>query len=218
MNCDVLQCLFNVTLFCEEMMMSVVNDLVCVSITMEGLPPGLLFQGKGLMEADAKDPTPKKKGKAYRPADEEAKLRAHWMQNGKGKQVLCIPSVMLYNSFCKAAGDYKDPGNKKRSMGTLIGSTISFDDTKISLGTDKFETYEEYVKIPPRTGAMVLVGRPLIRDWKVTFGMSCDCELWNIAILEEIIRSAGKTVGVGAWRPQLKGPYGKFRLVEFKVK
>lgn len=191
-------------------------DLVKVQLTLEGRPPGLLFQGKGVMEADAKDGKPKKKGAAYRPAKEEAELRAHWKGTGKAKQ-LCIPSVMLYNSFCQAAMDFKDPSNKKRSMGTLIGSTIAFDELKISLGKSTFEVYEDYVKIPPRTGVMVLIGRPLIREWKVTFKMVCDCEMWSIEMLPDIIRSAGKVVGIGAWRPKLKGPYGKYILKTFKV-
>jgi len=190
-------------------------QLTRVKVSLQGLPPGLLFQGKGLMEADQKDPTSSKK-KTYRPAAEEAELRAHWLGNGKKRQ-LCIPSVMLYNSFCQAAMDFKDPNNKKRSMGNLIGSTISFEDVKIGLGHSKYEVYEDYVKIPPRTGAMVLIGRPLIREWAASFVMNCDCEMWTAGLLEEIIKTAGKTVGIGAWRPKLRGPYGKFTLKEFKV-
>ena len=190
-------------------------EMTKVKITLVGLPPGLLFQGKGVMEADKADPTSSKK-KVYRPADEEAALRAHWKGNGK-KHELCIPSVMLYNSFCQAAVDFKNPNNKKQSMASLIGSTICFDEVLIGMGHSEYEVYEEYVKIPPRTGAMVKIGRPLIRDWKVTFCMGCDCEMWDVGLLQEIIRTAGKVVGIGAWRPKLRGPYGKFQLLEFKT-
>lgn len=189
-------------------------SLTKVKVTLQGLPPGLLMQGKGVMEADAEKPSAKKG--VYRPASEEAELRAHWKGSGK-KRELCIPSVMFYNSFCQAAMDFQNPLKKKQTMGSMIGSTIAFDETMIGLGHSEFEVYEDYVRIPPRTGQMVKIGRPLIRDWKVTFGMTCDNELWTIELLPQIITSAGKVVGIGAWRPKLKGCYGKFTLVEFKI-
>jgi hypothetical protein len=206
-------------------------QLTKVHVALEGLPPGVIFQGKGLMEleknghakADADDgeekgkkkPPKTKKGK-YLPPEEEAKHRAHWMGRGKTRQ-LCIPSRMLYLSFCQGALDFKQANDKKKNMSALVASTVAFEQDKIPLGTSKFETLEEYVRIPPRTGAMVLIGRPLLPKWKVSFDLLVDDEMWDAAMLEEIIAHAGKVVGIGAWRPRLKGPYGKFVVGEFKI-
>ena len=187
--------------------------LTRVKVKISGVPPGLLFQSKGVMEADAAKPP--KPGK-HRPADEEAKLRAHWMGTGKKKE-LCITSVMLYKSFCQAAIDFKQPQNKKKNMSFLVGATVAFELPNISLGTADFEVFEEYVRIPPRTGACVKIGRPLLSKWSASFVMLVDAELWPAEVLREIIIHAGKLVGIGAWRPALKGPYGRFVLDEFEV-
>lgn len=189
--------------------MSAVSTLIKINVSIEGLPPGLLFQGKGLMEKQND-----KTGGKQLPPEEEARLRAHWMTVGK-KKVIGIPWVMLYRSICKAGAKFKAPG--KRTFESLLAPTISCEQDIMSLGTDEFETLEEYCRIPPRTGAMVKIGRPLLRKWSCTIPITADCETWNPEHLEKIIVEAGKFVGIGAWRPQLKGPYGRFVVKAFEV-
>ena len=190
-------------------MSAVVQTLTRIKIGLEGLPPGLLQGGKGLMEADEGNKRPPR-----RTADEEARLRAHWMKNGKGDQ-LCIPWVMLYNSLCFAAGDFKFRGAKK--MGAVVAATVSSEQDKIPLGTNKFETFAEYCRVPPRTGAMVKLGRPLIRKWACEFVIVVDAEMYQAEVLKDIFTHAGKMVGIGCWRPSLKGPYGRFVVTKFEV-
>ena len=188
--------------------MSVTSTLVNIKVEIEGVPPGILFQGKGLMELSNGKP-----GKPL-PPDEEAKHRAHWTTVG-GKRQLAIPWVMLYQSICKAGGSFKDKG--KRTFASVLPPTISCEQDMIPLGTDKFETFVDWVKIPPRTGSMVKIGRALLRKWKCAFTIVADCETWEPKVLEAIIVEAGKNVGIGAWRPQLKGPYGRFKVVKFSI-
>lgn len=182
-----------------------------VALTLEGMPPGIIFQGKGLMEEDSKGSG---KSSKARPPEEEARLRAHWMGKGADKQ-LCIPWVMFYQSFCSAGAAYKFRGQKR--MGGVMAATISCEQDRIPLNTSEFETYEEWVKIPPKTGAMVKIGRPRLQKWKVAFEMLVDDELYPVDKLKDIISDSGKLFGVGAWRPEKRGPYGKYRLMQFEV-
>src|SRR3990167_2488157 len=85
-----------------------VSGIKRVSVTIRSLLPGIIFQGKGVMEADGDGPA--KAGK-HRTPEEEAKLRAHWMGKGENKE-LCIPWIMLYQSICKAAASFKFRGRK----------------------------------------------------------------------------------------------------------
>lgn len=180
-----------------------------VRVTIKGVAPGLIFQGKGLMELDADKKTTK-----HRPAAEEAEHRAHWMTVG-GKKQLCVPWVMLYQSICTAAASFKFRGRK--TMAAIVPATIACEEDRISLGTDSYEVYEDWVRIPPRTGAMVKIGRPRLREWKATFVMIVDDESYDVTGLRDIIADAGKMVGIGAWRAQLKGPYGRFTVEEFEI-
>ena len=193
--------------------MSVVSLLTIVDVKVEGMLPGLLFQSKGIMAAD--------EGTTRRPKrtkEEEARLHGHWTTNGKGKKILCIPWVMFHRSFTQASAGFKFPANKKKSMSTFIGSTVACEEEDIPLNVgDKFDVFVDYVRIPPRTGAMVQVGRPLVKAWKVTIPLIVDAEDYPVEILQDIIKESGKNVGIGAWRRGLKGAYGKFRITQFKI-
>lgn len=186
---------------------TVVSTLVKAYVSVEGLPPGVLFQGKGLMDMP-------QTGKP-RPPEEEARLRAHWTIVGKQKQ-LGIPWVMFYRSICKAGARFKTKG--KRTFESVLAPTMSCEQECIPLGMDKFETFVEWVKIPPRTGAMVKIGRALLREWACSLAITLDCENYDPEMLRQVIEEAGKNVGIGAWRPQLKGPYGRFRVTEFSIR
>lgn len=180
-----------------------------VRVTIRGRAPGIIFQSKGCMEADADSNKP-----VRRTAAEEAKLRAHWVGDGKSRQ-LCIPWVMLYNCLCTAAGAFKYRGAKKYS--SVIAATVSCEVDRIPLGTDKYEVFEEYVRIPPRTGQMVKIGRPLLRTWSATFVMIVDDELYDVKNVKPILEHASNLIGIGAWRPEKRGAHGRFTVEEFTV-
>ena len=186
--------------------------LKTIDVTIRGLPPGLLMNSKRLMEADRDKPG--KKG-VRRPPEEEAELHAHWTTAGK-KKMLAVPWTNLYKSICTAAGQFKWVGQKK--MSEPVAATITCETDMISLGTSEYEVYQEWVRIPPRTGQMVKVARPRIREWEASFVMLADDEQYDAKVLEAIIRHAGKMVGIGPWRPQLKGPYGRFTVVCFEIR
>lgn len=183
-----------------------------INVTIQGLPPGLLMASKRIMEADAE--AGKKKG-ARRSAEEEAELHCHWTKAGKGKS-LAIPWVNLYKSICAAGSHFKWPGTRKM-LSEAVAATVTCEVDMVSLGTDKYEVYAEWCRIPPRTGAMVKVSRPRIAQWEASLTLLVDDEQYNIKLLEGVVAHAGKMVGLGPWRPQLKGPYGRFVLTKFEI-
>lgn len=192
-------------------MTETVISIVKIDVGIQGVPPGLLMASKRIMEAESL-----KKG-VQRTAEQEAELHCHWTT--AKKRMLGIPWVNLYKSICTAASDYKYKGQK--TMGTLVAATISCEEDMISLGTDGYEVYAEWARIPPRTGAMVKISRPRIREWKASFVLIVDPEMYGkegLSALKNIIAHAGKMVGIGPWRPQLKGPYGRFIVTQFKIR
>lgn len=193
-------------------MVATAIELAKIDVTLRGLPPGILMCGKGKMEHDANGTG--KKGVQLTP-EKEADLHANWMKNGKSR-VLCIPWVNVYKCLCEAAGRFKEG---KRAMTQLVAATISCEQDRISLGTDRYEVYREWCRIPPKTGAMVQVARPRLTEWEASFTMVVDPEFYkNVGILEEVLKTAGKMVGLGPWRPALKGPYGRFVVANFEIR
>lgn len=189
-------------------------ELRTVNVTLRGVPPGLLMNSKRLMEKEAEEEG-KKKGQRRTPA-QEAELHCHWTTHNK-KKVLAFPWAGVYKSICDAASNFKPPKGIKKSMPVLVAATISCPLDFVPLNTSEYEVYEEWVRIPPRTGAMVKIGRPRIREWEASFPLLVDEEFYQASVLETIIRSAGKMVGIGPWRPSLKGAYGKFSVARFDI-
>lgn len=199
--------------------------IVTVSVGIEGLPPGMYQGGKGLMEEDEKCVT-----RPARTPAEEAKLRAHWCRTGRQKNpsTPCIPWVCLFNSLVAAGNNYKIAGQGQKRWSGLLAATVSCPDDNIPLlampdRSGSFAEYvvkEDWVRIPPKTGAMVKVGRPHFPAWCAEFGLNIDASTYNktgVEMVAVILANAGKMVGLGPWRPQLKGPHGKFRVTKFDI-
>lgn len=59
--------------------------------------------------------------------------------------------------------------------------------------------------------------RPLFRDWSLSFKMIVDEEDLPIEVLKEVLDLAGRRVGIGDYRPQKGGPFGRFNISRFQV-
>lgn len=68
----------------------------------------------------------------------------------------------------------------------------------------------------PSSGGRILGHRPMFDEWKLKFTAEVDTELISVGLFREIIDAAGKKIGLGDYRPQTKGPYGKFVVTEWK--
>ncbi len=203
--------------------------LTRVRVKIQGLPPGILFGGKELMRQQAESGAGSGTKKPYMPPDEEAPFRAHWMlkdgsyvkppTNAKERKVriLCIPKDMIYRSLCQAAMAFKNPLNKKSNMSFLVGPTVAFEQERISLGKADYVVQVDWVRIPPKTGAMVQIGRPLVFPWEAEFTLIVDDEQYDAGMLRPMLVHSGRNVGIGANRPGLRGPNGKYRVMEFEV-
>lgn len=188
-------------------------NLVVADVSVTGIPPGLMFQSKGVTEEDERNGKPAKP----RPPEVEAALRAHWTIVD-GRKELSIPWVMFYLCFCKAAGKFKAPGRGRKTFEHILAPTLSCELEQIPLGISKFETFVDWVRIPPRTGGMVKIGRPLIKEWSCTIPVTVDCSEYDPEMLKKIVPEGGKYIGIGAFSPRLKGPYGRFVMTDFKIR
>ena len=61
----------------------------------------------------------------------------------------------------------------------------------------------------PATGGRILRHRPMFDDWKLELVIDLD-EEWNENLMRDIVDAAGKKIGLCDYRPQCRGPYGKF--------
>jgi hypothetical protein len=69
----------------------------------------------------------------------------------------------------------------------------------------------------PATGGRILAHRPMFDDWRLSFSIEFDEGMIGEKFMRDIFDDAGKRVGLGDFRPDCKGPYGKFVVTSWKV-
>jgi len=67
----------------------------------------------------------------------------------------------------------------------------------------------------PSTGGRILCHRPCFHDWRISFMLRVDTELIAPRLVRELVDAAGKRVGLGDFRPDCKGPFGKFVVIKW---
>lgn len=69
----------------------------------------------------------------------------------------------------------------------------------------------------PSTGGRILRHRPMFNDWALEFSIELDEEIMSLKLLREVVDTAGKRIGLGDFRPETKGPYGRFVVTKWET-
>jgi len=124
------------------------------------------------------------------------------------------PSTHIERALIEAGKKLKVKGQGKATYSKLFGSMVSVEEFElIHLNTD-YEINKCLVVIPSTKGRIMRY-RPMFKKWELEFHIESDDEIPADAI-KEALDIAGKYVGIGDWRPEKKGKFGKFQVIEFK--
>jgi hypothetical protein len=133
-----------------------------------------------------------------------------YLDNGKPY----IPSVYFRNSLIEAGKQFKITGKGKSNFSKLIGATVDINPGIISCDFP----YEIFrcSAVNPMTKGRMMVSRPKMLKWDCAFVVILNDDSIEGETIKEILDHAGKYVGIGDWRPEKKGMFGKFMIVGFK--
>lgn len=70
----------------------------------------------------------------------------------------------------------------------------------------------------PATRGRILRHRPMFDAWRINLELQIDVDLIDAATIRKIMDDAGNYVGIGDFRPEKKGPYGRFRVDSWQQK
>jgi len=174
-----------------------------IEVTVEGTTPLLMnrFMDKSI------DTKSKKRTGAMAEKDIKDKL---YIYNNK----VHIPAVYFRNSLIEAGKQFKITGKGKATYSKIIGSTIDINPEMILLKEDYVPF--RIAAVNPMTKGRMMVERPRFNKWTATFEITLNDEAVPVSVTNEILSHAGKYVGIGDWRPQKKGMFGKFMITSFK--
>jgi len=126
----------------------------------------------------------------------------------------CIPGVYFKNAITEAAKQFKIVGKGKSTYSKLVGSTVQIGEEYcvIDGGYEVFRISG----VNPMTKGRVMISRPRFNKWKT----KCTILLMDDGVppnvMNDMLVHAGQYVGVGDWRPDKKGMFGKFIVTSYK--
>ena len=102
--------------------------------------------------------------------------------------------------------------------GLLVEKVESFDyDRKMGSTKEELGKSAQFT-VPVKVGmARVLRTRAMFKTWSVTFIVDVDDELVDQEQLTTWLEIAGQRLGLGDWRPQKSGLYGRFEVVSVEA-
>ena len=130
----------------------------------------------------------------------------------KGK--IYQPATHIERCLIEAGKKIRVKGQGKATYSKLFGSMVSVPSMEIPHKLQKYEIFKALVVIPSTKGR-VMRYRPMMNKWVLNFELEAEDEIPD-DVLKEALEIAGRYVGIGDWRPEKKGKFGKFQVTAFK--
>jgi hypothetical protein len=127
---------------------------------------------------------------------------------------LFIPGPALQQALVAAATYSKGKG--RGSLQKVVAASVFILDGELNLGTKKYEVDSRAVVVPA-TGGRVVRHRPLIQEWQTSFELMYDETMLSEAQIRKVVDNAGSLCGLLDYRPNCKGPFGRFIITKWEV-
>lgn len=147
--------------------------------------------------------------------------REYFYQNAKDE--IYQPSAHIEGAMVKAAVNFKIQGKRGKTYKDLFRAAVFVTPEEILHGFDvpsELDTDADkplYLDMRPVVvnRARVVRIRPTFKaGWELEFQVEVIDEQINAELVQDILVLAGKTVGIGDFRPK----FGRFRVAQFEVK
>lgn len=171
-----------------------------VSVTIKDKTPLLMhrFPLEPILALDKKEP------------GEQCEIAAYRMEDGE----LYLPGVALQRAFIGGAKYSKGKG--RASLAGIAAACIMVEEIEIGLGTKEYAIDARRVVIAATKGAVVRY-RPRLDRWQAKFTLTYEDNLVTEVQVRAIVDNTGDLVGLLDFRPERKGPFGRFMVTEWKT-
>jgi len=178
------------------------------NVKIEGVSP--LLMNKFGINAEVQ-PTARKQKKDYGTPREQARKALYADDDGR----IFIPSMWIKGALMTVSSDFKLPGSRK-SVKSVAGGSILFPEEKIyfveGYKGDQFEVDSRPCVVQR---ARILRSRPRFEKWSFAFVLEVDDSILDPSNVHEMLGDAGKRAGIGDYRPQKGGPFGRFLITQW---
>ncbi len=127
-----------------------------------------------------------------------------------------IPSEHIRGAMINAGALVKSKvGNAKKSMKNIVAGMFFVEPEKILLPKDF--VIDKRSAVNKNIKARVISIRPRWDKWTAKFNLKIDNDTITDDTVKQIIENAGAYVGIGSFRPQCNGMFGRFVVKKFKI-
>lgn len=139
------------------------------------------------------------------------------LYRGQDGETLIVPMPNLFRCLIDAGKFFKAGKSKVTTQkSSLLPACIEIDELEIPIiHREPWQVDSRPVRIPS-TGGRILAHRPIFHDWRLNFTLSVDPDFIAPKLVREIIDAAGKRIGLGDFRPDCKGMFGKFVVTHWQ--
>jgi len=190
---------------------------VRVEVEIKGIYPLLMHRFTEEAEVSVQQKSSRvNKGENGTPRSQADKF-AYKHKSGKKRGMLYIPGNCMLAALI-GAGKFHKLGRCKctTQKSTLITAGMMVETETIELNTDHFEVDSRPV-VNPVTGGRIMCHRPRLDKWGGTFQLWIDETMFTENLARAIVDDAGQKMGLLAFRPEKRGPYGRFVVTRWKV-
>lgn len=173
-------------------------------VKIEGITP-LLFNK--FIESSISEKVKKRVGTA-KEQNPEDKL----YKTPKGE--IYTPSTHIMGMLINAGKQFKIQGKSRATYSKLVGSTIEVNPDTIVHENQNWESFSTSA-VNPSTKGRMMITRPMLIEWSISFRLNTTDDIPK-DVMKAMLDYGGQYVGIGDWRPEKKGKYGKFIVTEFK--
>jgi hypothetical protein len=144
---------------------------------------------------------------------EQAQAKLYLGHDGKPM----IPQPNLFRCLIDAGKFFKHGKSKITTAKTsLIPACVEVQGLEFPVvHKEPWDVDTRAVRIPS-TGGRILCHRPCFHDWDLSFTVLIDTDMLGVKLFREIVDAAGKRIGLGDFRPDCKGPFGKFVVTRWQ--
>lgn len=137
-------------------------------------------------------------------------LTSLWL-NGENRPA--IPSPAIRACIETAARKQKQGGQVREGL-IVLETSFNYDADKYGATLDELVRTTQYTTGVKVGQSRVLRTRAMFDvPWSCNFTVDADDDLVDRAQLENWLNIAGRRIGLGNWRPEKSGTYGRFELV-----
>ena len=125
---------------------------------------------------------------------------------------LYVPGLAIQRAMVSGATYSKGKG--RSSLQKVVAACVLVSPERISLGVKNF-TIDSRPVVVPATRGRVMRHRPRLDSWQVSFEVEYDPDMLTEKQLRQVVDDTGSRVGLLDFRPERKGPFGRFSVINW---